>query len=481
METSEKKPKENILYVDGMHCASCEILIEKRLLKKDQVVAADVSLNNGSVKVYVEPGKEIALEELNTLFKEDGYTFSDKPYPRNKTPLCSYKDGQLIINKQKAKSTLKLFAIFLSFLVVFYLLEKAQFGKYLSVDAGSSLIGFFLLGIVAGISSCAALIGGVLLSLIKHWNELYLGDDNREARKTPHFLFHAGRLLAFFLLGGLLGVLGDIVSLDNTVVYATLVMAISLVMLLLALQMLGVSWAQKVRFALPKFITRFAANEQSFAGKQLPFVTGVLTFFLPCGFTLIAQGVALTTGSFFSGAMIMLFFALGTLPVLVGISITGLTFTKRPHLTAKFTTVAGLIVLFFALYNINGQLNVLGLPSLNDINLPGITQNEQNTSADRQLSNSNVNGEQTINLIAQEFDYIPNGPTTFQAGVPTKLVVDNKGVLGCGAFIASRGLFDNFVSLKRGLNTIDVGTPKAGSYKITCSMGMVPPVTVTFQ
>jgi sulfite exporter TauE/SafE/copper chaperone CopZ len=476
----KKKPKETIYYVKGMHCASCEVLIEKALLEKPQVVAADISISNKSAKIYVERGKYVDIAELNNQFKEDGYEFSKEPFLEEEVKLFSYKDGKLVIDKRKLKSALKTLLVLFSFIVVFAFVEKLQLGRFVSVDTSSSLIAFFLLGLVAGLSSCAALIGGVLLSLIKHWNELYLG-ESQQARKTPHLLFHLGRIISFIVLGGLLGLLGDVISLDNTYVYSGLVLVISFIMLILALQMLGISWAQKWKFRLPKFITRFAANEKAFAGKHMPFITGALTFFLPCGFTLIAQGVALTTGSFFGGAMIMLFFALGTLPILVGISYTGLVFTKKPHLTAKFSVIAGLIVLFFALYNINGQLNVLGLPSASDINLKSLVEIMKEDVSTKPEISVDANGNQLVNIIAKEFSYIPTGPTILKAGTPTKLVVDNQGVLGCGAFIAARGLITNYVSLAKGVNTIDLGSPKAGTYKLTCSMGMVPPVTLKFN
>lgn len=471
-----KKPKENVFYIKGMHCSSCEILIEKKLLKREQVVAADVSISDGSAKVYVERGKFVDLNELNESFSHDGYEFSKKPFPEVKAPLFAYDGNQLHINPDKTKSLIKTAIVFFSFLVVFFVFERMQFGQYVSVDASSSLPAFFLLGLVAGISSCAALIGGVLLSMIKHWNELYLGEENQSARKTPHILFHVGRLIAFFFLGGVLGMLGDVISLNNTFVYASLVLIISFVMFVLALQMLGIKWAQSIKLRLPKFVTRLAADEQAFSGKYMPFITGALTFFLPCGFTLIAQGVALTVGDFFGGAMIMLAFALGTLPMLVGISFTGLTFTKRPHLTAKFSQVAGLIILFFALYNVNGQLNVLGLPSLSDINFAELMESPSN-----EITPIIQDGIQQVDIIAKGFQYIPSGATKLQAGVPTKLLVDNQGIQGCGAFIAARGLFPDFVSLKSGVNVIDLGSPKPGTYKLTCSMGMVPPVTLSFQ
>ncbi len=293
----------------------------------------------------------------------------------------------------------------------------------------------------------------------------------------PHILFHVGRLSSFFVLGGALGVIGDAITFNNTSSYSFLVIAVSLLMVILALQMLGVAWAMKLTPRLPKAITRAAASEQSFQGKLMPFVTGALTFFLPCGFTLIAQSIALSTGSFLSGALVMTFFAVGTLPMLVAISATGLKFTSKPHLTAKFSYVAGIIIIFFALYNINGQLNVLGYPSLSDIQFA-----QAKTDTTIKTKQNVVPGtEQIISLVAKNFNYIPTGGTSFKAGVPTKLVVDNQGIQGCGSSLTARGLIGSYVPLKQGQNVIDLGIPKAGSYKITCVMGMVPPVTITIN
>jgi len=122
----------------------------------------------------------------------------------------------------------------------------------------------------------------------------------------------------------------------------------------------------------------------------------------------------------------------------------------------------------------------LGVPSLSDISLESIKEIMASDEKEAEVAVDQT-GEQQVNIIAQGFEYLANGPTVFKAGVPTELSVDNKGVLGCGSFIASRGLFNGFVSLKMGANTIDLGSPKKGSYKLTCSMGMVPPLTIKFQ
>jgi hypothetical protein len=168
----------------------------------------------------------------------------------------------------------------------------------------------------------------------------------------------------------------------------------------------------------------------------------------------------------------MALFAIGTLPVLLGISVFGLTMNSKPHRTARFNKYAGIVVLLFAVYNINGQLNVLGFPSLSDIQI-----SQSNTSDVRAVSR-NAAGEQEVSIVAKGFEYIPTSEMTIEAGVPTKLIVDDQGMQGCGVFLAIAGLINGYVTLQPGENVIDLGSPDPGTYKITCSMGMVRPVVL---
>ncbi|KXK26142.1 MAG: Heavy-metal-associated domain protein [candidate division WS6 bacterium OLB20] len=463
------KVKTCTLYVDGMHCQSCEVLIERKLLKQEGVKAADVSLQGRTVEITYAGSGAPDPELLSDQFADLGYRFSRKKFAYD-APFIRLKNGRVLINSAKTGQAFQLAAIVVSLLIAFLMFERLQLGQFVSVDSSSALPAFFVLGLVAGLSSCAALIGGLLLSLIKQWNEQYIDAETTAERAIPHWLFHAGRLIGFTLLGGLLGLAGEAVSLNNATFFAVLTVVVSIIMFILALQMLGVTWAQKLTLRAPKSLTRFAADESNFTGRWMPFAVGAGTFFLPCGFTLIAQTVALTSGSFMQGALIMLMFALGTFPTLLGISFGGLVLNRKPQLTAKFNMVAGLVVIFFALYNINGQLNVLGLPSLSDI---------QVTSTVEEVPLEPVDGVQVLNFTAQGFEYIPEGTTTLTAGVPAKLVVNNKGIQGCGAFMAANGLIDNFYALKPGINEIDLGVPVKGTYKLTCSMGMVRPITIT--
>lgn len=458
-------------YVEGMHCASCEVLIEKKLLKQNGIEAVDASLSSGKVEITYSSKIQPTLKDLNSNIEQYGYKLSETEIKKDKSALINIENGSISIDKNKVKKLLNILIAVVIIIIAFFIFENLQLGQHISVDANSSLPAFFVLGIVAGLSSCAALVGGLLLSMTKQWNELYIDSESRIERAGPHIMFHSGRIIAFTIFGGLLGLVGQLISFNNATFFSILTLVVCVVMLILGLQMLGVSWAQKFQFRLPKLLSHYVADEKNFSGKYMPFLLGALTFILPCGFTLVAQTLALASGSFIKGALIMLLFALGTLPVLATISFSGLAFNSRPQLTAKFNIAAGLVIIFFVVYNVNSQMNVLGLPSLSDINFSA----EDNLNP---LLATENNGEQVLNITAQGFAYIANGTTTLKAGVPAKLIIDNQGIQGCGSFMAAVGLIDNYIQLKPGINEVDLGKPQKGTYKLTCTMGMVPPVII---
>lgn len=460
--------KHQTVYIEGMHCASCELLIEKYVNSQPGVKSADASLEEKKIDIVFKKGDSINLNKLNNEFNEDGYTFSLEQKTTQSSPALSIRNGKLIVNKKGLANLLKVFGILIIILTIFFLTDKLQLAKYVNVSNNYSLSGFFFFGVIASISTCAALVGGILLSLNKQWNEMYIGHPEKH-KARPHFMFHIGRLLSFGILGGVLGLIGKTFTFNNTTVTSILIIIVSLIMFILALQMLGVRWAQKIRFTLPKDIARSITKKQGNANKFVPFGMGVLTFFLPCGFTLIAQGVALTSGSFLRGGLIMFLFALGTLPVLAGISISGIKASSKPKSSQLFNQIAGILIVFFALYNINSQFNVLGIPSLSDLKAK-----QEQTQPDKIQDPSGI---QILSITARGFQYIPTSSTTLKAGVKTKLVVKNESMEGCGIYMVGRGLFDGYLILNKGESSITF-TPNKGTYKLTCSMGMVPPVTI---
>lgn len=474
----KKSQNAQTIYVEGMHCASCELLIEKTIEDYPGVKDVDASLEKGQVKIVSDKNDSVDIEKLNKEFKEAGYKFSNKQFPKENYKLIELTDAGIEINRDKFYEYLKIFGILVFVLVLVMLINNSNIGRYAGVDANSSLPAFLVLGIVAGLSSCAALVGGLLLVMTKQWNDLYITDKTNKLKFQPHILFHTGRLIGYFVFGGLLGLLGQVVSIGSGTSFAIVIIVVSAVMMVLALQMIGVKQVQNLQLKTPKIISKFITNESNFSGKYAPFILGALTFLLPCGFTLIAQAAALASSGFLKGGLIMLFFAIGTLPILGGISLTGVKFNTKPKLTSLFNKTAGILIVVFAIYTINSQLNVLGLKSLSDLDLR--SNDTASEKVDQEVSeNPDVDENvQKLVIVADDFSYTPQGSMTIEADKPTVMAVNNKGVQGCGRFMAARGLIDKYVELEDGWNYVEL-TPKKGVYKLTCTMGMVKPVTIT--
>ncbi len=444
--------QEKTYSVKGMHCASCEILIEKKLLDIPGIKSVEASTGKGQVVIEYENEKP-DLSKVNEMFKKDNYTFFDTPNTIKK-----------ITSEKPLNKTLLAFNIAMFIIIIFLLLDKFGIAGIFSVSSTSSIVAFFGFGLLAGLSNCAALVGGIVLSMSKQWQELYANEQSSYKKIQPHILFNAGRILSYGILGGVLGLIGSRlqISLGFT---AFLVIGISLLMIGLAFQMLGVRRFSKFQFVMPKFITRYIANENNFKGKYMPFIMGAATFFLPCGFTITVQSLALLSRSPLLGALMMGFFALGTAPMLLFIGFSSVKFLEKPHLSLTFSKVAGFLVLFFALFNIYNQINVLGY--FNQIQT--ITSNQDNLAP-------MINGKQIIRMNVFAVKYDPNY-FEVKVGVPVRWEITSSGEPGCdsGAVVAN-GLLDTpiYLNPQQGQVTVKEFTPQtAGTYSFSCTMGMV--------
>lgn len=326
-------------HISGMHCQSCVLLTESELLEHAGVTAARSSLKTHSVEVTGEFGDrspEDVAQELSALLAKHGYYLSvEKPMETK-----NWSDFRYAL------------PIAFGFAVLFVALQK--FGIVNLVDTGSVSYGTaFLIGVVASLSTCMAVVGGLVLSMSATFAKE--GD-----RIRPQLLFHTGRLVAFFLLGGVIGALGANFSLSTGATFA-LSLVVGLVMLVLGVNLLDVfPWAKRFQPTLPKFLSRHAYGVSELNHALTPFLVGIATFFFPCGFTQSMQLYTLTTGSFMAGALTMLAFAAGTLPVLALLSFSSFSIRESARAGIFFKS-AGLIVILFAIMNIMNSLVIVGI------------------------------------------------------------------------------------------------------------------------
>ncbi len=321
-----------------MHCNACVLLIESELNNYPGVVHAQVSLNTNSIEVMGDFGEKTDSEILRMLsvpIVDNGYTLSLEKHVKDK----KWSDFKIAV------------PIALGFAVLFVFLQKM--GIVNLVGGGTVTYGTtFLIGIIASLSTCMAVVGGLLLSMSATFAKE--GDKIK-----PQMMFHIGRIASFFILGGVIGALGSEFTLNTTATF-TLGAVIGVVMLILGINLLDVfPWAKKLQPTMPKFIAKHAHGVSKFNHTLTPALVGVATFFLPCGFTQSMQLYTLTTGSFLEGGLTMLVFALGTLPVLALISFSSFSIQSSSKSGIFFKT-AGLMVIMFALFNLINSLVVIG-------------------------------------------------------------------------------------------------------------------------
>lgn len=325
-------------HVSGMHCNACVLLTESELAEHPRVSSATTSLKHHSVEVtgdFGDTSPEVIALELSSLLEKHGYSLSVE----KSTVVKRWVDFWYAL------------PIALTFFVTFVLLQKA--GIVNVVNTGSVSYGTaWLIGVVASLSSCMAVVGGLVLSMSATFAKE--GDQMK-----PQILFHIGRLVAFFLLGGVIGALGANFALDTMTTFV-LSLIIGFVMLILGINLLDVfPWAKRLQPTLPKFLSKHAYGVSRLNHTLTPLLVGIATFFLPCGFTQSMQLYTLSTGSFMAGALTMFAFAIGTLPVLALISFSSFSIRESSKAGIFFKS-AGLIVIFFALMNIVNSLVIIG-------------------------------------------------------------------------------------------------------------------------
>ena len=225
----------------------------------------------------------------------------------------------------------------------------------------TSFLPIFLTGLLTGGFSCLALQGGLLTASIAGSEEENLKEHARSGLGAgPIFWFLVAKLIAYIILGALLGLLGEAVqfSLRAQIILQVIVI---LFMLLTALHLLDVHPFFR-RFAIqpPKFILRRLRNASQ--GKRMftPALLGALTVFVPCGTTQAMMVLSIGTGNPLAGAATMFAYVLGTSPIFF---IFGYFATKLGDAFRRvFLKAAGVVLILLSLFVLNGTLALLGSP-----------------------------------------------------------------------------------------------------------------------
>jgi sulfite exporter TauE/SafE len=295
----------------------------------------DLKKETVTIETDSDQSPEMMAEELTEKIRENGYTLSVE---------------RRVVEEKQDDVIWKAIPIGLTFLVLFFVLQKSGILN-LGIGGTTTPVTSFIIGLIASVSSCLAIVGGLILSL----SAKVAQDESTKTSKKQFVLFHGGRFFGFAILGGMLGLLGQAIGVSFTFT-AILGLIASTVMILLGLNLVGV--IKKNKFSLPTGIfSYFRKVEHS---TLAPILIGVGTFFLPCGFTQAMQVAALSSGSFVSGSLIMSAFALGTFPMLALLSFGSASFAHSKHAPLFFKS-AGVVVIGLGIFALLAGLAGMGI------------------------------------------------------------------------------------------------------------------------
>lgn len=447
-----KKIINKTLLLDGLTCVACEKKIENSLKKMEGIETVQISYITSSLSISYDTEK-VAIKDIIKTIEQLGY---------------DVKKTQTDATGEYDKKTNNQFIILGIIILGAYLIIKNTIGFNFIPEIETNM-GYGILFVVGILSSlhCVAMCGGINLSLCVSYN-FDKQDNGKFTKLLPSFMYNAGRVISYTIIGGIVGALGSVFSISNTGSAFISILA-GTFMVIMGLNMLNIfPWLRKLNPHMPKI---FASKIQKEKKNKGPFVVGILNGLMPCGPLQAMQLYALGTGSFIAGALSMFMFSLGTVPLMFAFGALGSMMSSR--LTKNMIKASAVLVMVLGIAMLNRGIAFAGF------SIPSFTSNSSDDNSESNENTSSIEGDvQQITTTLASGRYTP---ITVQVGIPVEwtISVEANDLNGCNNEIIIPE-YDIEQKLKVGDNTIKFTPTESGKFGYSCWMGMIrSSITVT--
>ncbi|WP_426349912.1 sulfite exporter TauE/SafE family protein [Alloiococcus sp. CFN-8] len=423
--------KKQTVKVYEMTCGSCENAVERSIKKLKGVSNSKASYKKEQVSVEYNDG-ECSLAEIKDAIKKAGYS------------LEAPKDYRFI-------------GILLILAVILLLNLQARGIDMNGMLQNASYGVLFIIGLFTSIH-CVGMCGGIMLS-----QSLTIGSKNNKEALKPSILYNAGRVIAYTLLGSVIGAVGSVFSL-SIMAQAGIQILAGFFMIIMGFNLAGFKLFRGINLKLPKSSCKEKDNGKS------PFIVGLLNGFMPCGPLQTMQLFALGTGSAVQGALSMFIFALGTVPLMLVFGALS-SFLSKGY-TKKILKVSGVLVIVLGLIMGNrgfalAGININPLTAIAQELMPG----SNSDNVDENVAKAIIeNGVQTIRVTADNRGYSPS-TVYVQKGIPVKWIIEGKELNSCNNAIVANSI-ELQLRLEKGDNIVEF-TPGDKDINYSCWMGMI--------
>lgn len=448
------------LDIGGMSCINCQNKIAKTLRSKNGVLKAKVD--------YVKGTADVEYNDEKTTEKKIKEAIEKLEY-------------KVLSSKEKSSNEIvKSVGLLLIIVGLFYLLQISGLLNMMVPDRlAETGMGYGMLFVVGLITSvhCVAMCGGIGLS------------QSLTQKGTQTFLrplaYNLGRVCSYTLIGIVLGTVGSVIGGSAGVGAAPLLQGMikivaGVLMVIMGINMLGIfPWLRRFTIHPPVAVARFIGEKSACASG--PFIVGLLNGLMPCGPLQAMWIVALAAGNPLTGALSMLVFSLGTVPLMMGlgsfVSYLGRRFTdKVMKAGAVIVAVMGLAMLVQGLNlsgfapNMKKGSSAVESSSYGEDKLV-YTKDAENADGGAIEGVQVIDGVQYVNSKLELGSY-PN--ITVQAGMPVKWTIDapQSNINGCNSVMMIQD-YDIVHQFETGENVIEFTPDKTGTIQYSCWMGMI--------
>lgn len=426
------------LKVTGMTCAQCEKIIQKSLKGHEGVFHASVSYKTNQVEIIYDPSL-ISRDGLVAIIEHCGYeakSFNSKKADKEQTSLQTV--GIAV------------------FLVALYLIISNTIG-FNTLPEVQATMGYGMLFVVGLLTSihCIAMCGGINLS---QCIQLIATEGPRSVYQSS-LLYNSGRVISYTLVGAIVGALGSVISFSGPAKGLVALFA-GVFMIIMGINMMGlIPSLKKYNLQLPSGLRQLFLGKNQQRG---PFIVGLLNGLMPCGPLQTMQLYALGTGSALTGALSMLAFSLGTVPLMFGFGAISSMMSR--NLTKTMMKISAMLVI------VMGMVMFQRGAALSGISLEAYEANP--VVAEEVVSEVEVvDGVQELNLEVKPNRY---PEFTIKANIPARINfhVAEGNLNGCNntILIPAYGIEK---PLEVGENWVEFTPDKSGKVPYSCWMGMI--------
>ena len=216
------------------------------------------------------------------------------------------------------------------------------------------LLSALVLGLM-GSFHCAGMCGPIAIALPLHGNTV-------PQKIFGGALYNIGRTITYGVMGAIFGMLGQGVEMIGFQQKISVIMGVLMIVSVLFPALFKNQYSmEKSWFSVVGKLKKSIGQMFSIRSFSSLFVIGLLNGLLPCGLVYMAIAGAIGTGGILLGSLYMILFGLGTIPMMLSISLAGnvMSLAVRNKINKFIPVLVVIVGIFFILRGLS-----LGIPFL---------------------------------------------------------------------------------------------------------------------